>query len=315
MKGLVYTRRGAVELLDVPEPTPGPGEVVADVMAVGICGSDIHGVRDGGLMRVPPLIMGHELSVRTGSGTYAVNPMVSCGACPQCQAGNDQLCVSREIIGITRAGGFAERVAVPSALLVELPPAATAVDGALVEPLAVAVHAVNLAAPDEGDRVAILGAGNIGLLAVSLARRRGATVTAVDPLPDRLALAQRMGATQVGPLLEGTYDAVVDAAGTAASRAAAIAHLRAGGHAVWLGNATAESGFDAQDLVRRQLRITGSAAYTAEEFREAAGMIDSIELDWVTVVGLDDGPEVFARLMAEKGRPELRVVIQPGARA
>src|SRR2546430_5873096 len=113
MRALVFTAPSVVELRDVDEPAPRPGEAVLDVAVAGICGSELHGVRTPGF-RIPPLIMGHEFAGTTPDGRrVAVNPLLSCGCCDRCRAGQTQLCWQRAIIGIHRPGGFAERVAVP----------------------------------------------------------------------------------------------------------------------------------------------------------------------------------------------------------
>jgi len=117
VRALVFTAPGTVQLLDVPEPDPGPGDVVVQVRAAGICGSELHGVRRPGF-RKPPLIMGHEFAGIGAEGeSVVVNPILSCGRCAQCQRGLRHVCEEREIIGVHRAGGFAERVAVPASAL------------------------------------------------------------------------------------------------------------------------------------------------------------------------------------------------------
>src|SRR2546430_3883506 len=160
-----------VELLDVPEPDPVPGDVLVQVRAAGICGSELHGARRPGF-RKPPLIMGHEFAGVSADGTAVViNPILSCGRCAECQRGLRNVCRNREIIGVHRAGGFAERVAVPASALRPLPPGLSWEAAALVEPAANAAHAWNqaggaLGAPGavraKGARVAVIGGGAIG---------------------------------------------------------------------------------------------------------------------------------------------------------
>src|SRR5215467_4825095 len=136
VKALVFTAPGTVELLDVPEPEPAPGEVVVEVRAAGICGSELHGARRPGF-RQPPLIMGHEFAgIGAGGEAVVVNPILSCGRCPECRRGLRHVC---------RAGGFAERVAVPASALRPLPPGMPWEAAALIEPAANAVHAWNQA--------------------------------------------------------------------------------------------------------------------------------------------------------------------------
>jgi threonine dehydrogenase-like Zn-dependent dehydrogenase len=125
MQALVYTGPLTLEMRDVPEPVAGEGEVVVEVDAVGICGSELEGFRSQSPFRVPPLIMGHELAGRRlDDGTpVAVNPLIACGRCDLCLRGARNICRRRTIVGIQRSGGFAERVAVPESACVALPEA------------------------------------------------------------------------------------------------------------------------------------------------------------------------------------------------
>ncbi|MFI5082897.1 MAG: zinc-binding dehydrogenase, partial [Streptosporangiales bacterium] len=248
VKALVFTAPGQVELLDVPEPDPAPGEVLVEVRAAGICGSELHGARHPGF-RQPPLIMGHEFAgIGAGGEAVVVNPILSCGRCAECRRGLRHVCREREIIGVHRAGGFAERVAVPASALRPLPAGLPWEAAALIEPAANAVHAWNQAGRAlgaggalgadgaRGARVAVIGCGAIGLLCAATALSGGAgRVEVTDLSPARLAAAQRLGAEVAGPGLSGEYDVVIDAVGSVATRAASVAHQRPGGVAVWLG--------------------------------------------------------------------------------
>ena len=130
MKALVFTAPGVVEIQEVPDVVAGDGEVVVHVDRAGICGSELHGIQTPGF-RVPPLVMGHEFVGRLDDGRrVAINPLTSCGECDLCRRGRTQLCRSRQLLGVHRAGGFAERVAVPQNAVHEIP-----------EPIANAVHA------------------------------------------------------------------------------------------------------------------------------------------------------------------------------
>jgi threonine dehydrogenase-like Zn-dependent dehydrogenase len=303
VKALVFTAPGTVELLDVPEPDPARGDVLVQVRAAGICGSELHGARRPGF-RKPPLIMGHEFAGVGADGTAVViNPILSCGRCAECQRGLRNVCRNREIIGVHRAGGFAERVAVPASALRPLPPGLSWEAAALVEPAANAVHAWNqaggaLGADATGARVAVIGCGAIGLLCAAMALSGGAgRVDVTDLSPDRLAAAQRLGAEAAGPSLSGEYDVVIDAVGSAATRAASVAHQRPGGVAIWLGLAGEEAGFDANALVRSEKRVLGSFAYRDEEFAHAMALIRDWDLTWAAGYPLVQGAEIFTGLM------------------
>jgi threonine dehydrogenase-like Zn-dependent dehydrogenase len=298
VKALVFTAPGTVELLDVPEPDPAPGDVLVQVRAAGICGSELHGALRPGF-RKPPLIMGHEFAgISAGGEAVVVNPILSCGRCEECQRGLRNVCREREIIGVHRAGGFAERAAVPASALHPVPPGLPWEAAALVEPAANAVHAWNRAGGAAGARVAVIGCGAIGLLCAAMALSGGAArVDVTDLSPARLAAAQRLGAAVAGRSLSGEYDVVIDAVGSAATRAASVAHQRPGGVAVWLGLAEEDAGFDANALVRSEKRVLGSFAYRDEEFAQAMALIGEWDLTWAAGYPLAAGAEIFTELM------------------
>jgi threonine dehydrogenase-like Zn-dependent dehydrogenase len=313
MRALVFTAPGEMELRTVAEPLGAAGSVVLDVRAAGICGSELHGFRAAGF-RTPPLVMGHEIAGTAPDGRrVVVNPLLSCGGCDRCLSGMRQVCRRRELVGVHRPGGFAERVAVPVHALHELPPGMSWQTAAMVEPLANAVHAWRLVDPDGGGRVAVVGAGAIGLVCLLWARRAGVEdVTVVDRSPQRLTLAERLGASTCSTALDGEYDTVLDAVGAAATRHAGVAHLRPGGTAVWLGLAQAEPGFDGNDLVRSEKRVVGSFAYTPGDFVEALGAAAGLDLGWTTAVGLEEARGVFMALADGAGEP-VKAVITPSA--
>jgi threonine dehydrogenase-like Zn-dependent dehydrogenase len=314
VKALVFTGPGQVELLDVPEPEPAPGEALVEVRAAGICGSELHGARRPGF-RQPPLIMGHEFAgTGTGGEAVVVNPILSCGRCAECRRGLRHVCREREIIGVHRAGGFAERVAVPASALRPLPPGLPWEAAALIEPAANAVHAWNLALGAVGvecRRVAVIGCGAIGLLCAATALSSGAgQVEVTDLSPARLAAAQRLGAEVADPGLSGQYDVVIDAVGSAATRAASVAHQRPGGVAVWLGLAGEETGFDGNALIRSEKRVVGSFAYRDEEFAQAMARIRYWDLTWAAGYPLAAAAEVFTGLM-NGGLDPLKALLRP----
>ena len=316
MRALVFTAPGTVEMLDVPEPDPGPGEVLVQVRAAGICGSELHGARHPGF-RQPPLIMGHEFAGTTAGGeAVVVNPILSCGHCDLCQRGLRNHCRERQIIGVHRAGGFAERVAVPASALRPVPPGLGWEAAALIEPAANAVHAWNqasgaLGTDAKGARVGVIGCGAIGLLCVAVALSSGAARVEVSDLaPARLAAALRLRAAVGGPGLEGEYDVVIDAVGSAATRAASVEHQRPGGMAIWLGLADSEPGFDASALVRSEKRVLGSFAYRDEEFAQATTMIREWDLAWAAGYPLAEGADVFTELMNGSLQP-VKALLRP----
>ncbi|GIH16169.1 alcohol dehydrogenase catalytic domain-containing protein [Rugosimonospora africana] len=317
MRALVFTGPGEVELQDVDRPRPDAGDVLLDVRAAGICGSELHGFRQPGF-RKPPLVMGHEFAGTTPEGRrVVVNPLVSCGQCDLCRSGRPQLCRNRELLGVHRPGGFAESVVVPATSLHELPPEMSWQTAAMVEPLANAVHAWHQLDPRGGvhatapGRVAIVGAGTIGLVCLLVARRHGlADVTVVDRSPQRLELARRLGATSTEPELAGEFDAVIDAVGSPVTRRAGIDRVRPGGTCVWLGLADPDPGFDGNALVRQEKRVVGSFAYSPDDFATALALAAELDLDWTTPVGLEQSREVFLALAGGAMEPVKAVIVQ-----
>lgn len=309
MKALVFTAPATLELLDVGEPEVAAGEVLVHVRAAGICGSELHGVRQPGL-RKPPLIMGHEFAGLTADGqAVVINPILSCGDCGQCQRGMRHICAKRQIIGVHRAGGFAERVAVPGSALRAMPPWLSFQAAAMVEPAANAVHAWNRAGAPAGARVAVIGCGAIGLLCVLAALAGGAGGVDVSDLsPSRVSVGRGLGASAGD--LSGDYDVVIDAVGTPATRRKSVAHQRPGGIAVWLGLAEEDAGFDANALVRGEKQVLGSFAYSDEEFIRVMTMLRDADLAWTASYPLTAGAEIFTGLM-NGGTHPVKALLRP----
>ncbi len=243
---LVARLHGAKDLRIGEEPVPvvGEGQSRVRVTAVGLCGSDLHWFEEGGIgeARVGerPLVLGHEFAGVIEGGPrhgqrVAVDPNIACEACAQCLSGNPNLCVRVEFAGNwTCDGGLREFVVWPSALLVPLPDSVSDVDGALLEPLGVAIHALDLAHMRLGMSVAVVGCGPIGLMLIQIARAAGASrVFAADPLPHRLAAAVRLGAD---PLPEDAdVDVAFEVGGTDSAVDSAIRAVRPGARVVLVG--------------------------------------------------------------------------------
>jgi threonine dehydrogenase-like Zn-dependent dehydrogenase len=305
VKALVWHGGQNLSYEDVAEPEPGPDEVVLDVELAGICGSDLHGYRGHPGPRVPPLVLGHEVVGSLAGERYAVYPLIGCGDCDRCAAGEDNLCADWRLLGMHRAGVFAERVLVPRRSLVPLPAGLDPRRAVLAEPLACCVGALGGEIPD---RVVVLGAGPIGLLTVFLAARAGAQVKAVDPVESRLETARLLGAAG----FDGPADLAVDAAGFEQTWAAAIDAVRAGGQVVVLGLGAAEGSFPMATLVRRAVRLRGQFAYTRAEFAEAVRILaeGDLDLSWTSGASLAEGAQAFASLV-ERPAEFSKVVLAP----
>jgi threonine dehydrogenase-like Zn-dependent dehydrogenase len=296
----------------VPEPAVDADEVLVEVKAVGICGSELEAFRRSDGLRTPPLVMGHEIAGRAQNGDLIViNPLLTCGACGFCVAGRRQLCPERQLVGIHRPGGFAERVVVPTTACHRINDALPPALAAFVEPLATGLHALSVlhrlgSAPS---RLAVIGAGAIGLATTLAALRAGLERIVVVDLESARRAAAHTLPVETSSELDGQYEAIVDAVGTPQTRAASLAHLTPGGAAVWLGLAVSNTIIGANDLVRRELRISGSYAYDDADFKAAISLATDVPPTWIEEVPLHDAAARFAQLAASPStRPKTVIV-------
>lgn len=313
MEALIYREHGLLEVGDSAEPCVTPGTELIHVRAVGICGSELESFANRSPVRVPPLIMGHEIAgVRDSDGVaVAINPIISCGHCDLCTRGRRNLCRQRAIVGIHCAGGYAERVVVPEACARPLPDGLSFVQGAFVEPLGNAVHALRLALQHDPmpRRVGIIGAGALGVACVVAAVNRGvADLMVADPSPERRCTASAAGATDVAARLAGEFDIIIDAVGAAPTRADSVELLRPGGVTVWIGLHGPDAGFDSFDLVRQGKTVVGSFCYEDRDFDDARALAEKVSLAWFDQVPLARGAEAFTRLLGGPA-PHIKTVM------
>jgi 2-desacetyl-2-hydroxyethyl bacteriochlorophyllide A dehydrogenase len=331
MKALVYTAPNEVTYRDEPEPLAAAGDVVLEVEAAGICGSDMHAYHGRDPRRNPPLILGHELAARIADGPDAgtrvtVNPLVTCGRCEYCVTGRDNLCAHRTMIGMTRPGGFAERIAVPARTLIEIPQGMPARVAALTEPAATALHALNLAQramarPLPEARLLVIGGGAVGLLCALLAGTYGCRDLAVAEInPLRRGAAKAAGVLRVidaaepAALPHGLVDLVVDAVGAKATRDAALAAVKPGGVVVHIGLADWASEIDMRKLTLAEITLIGTYTYSTADLRAtvaalAAGAFGALE--WVEERTLSAGAGAFADLDAGRSAAA-KILLRPG---
>jgi len=303
MKALSYDGAGGVRLIDAPEPVAAPGEVLIDVSQAGICGTDLGAVRTGRPAIAKGTILGHEFAGRRrDTGTrVTVNPIVGCGICEKCRAGNTNLCSDRLVIGVHRHGAFAPRVAVPAVNIVDIGNLSDR-QAAMIEPIATALHAVLLAGSIA--RVAVLGAGAIGLSALFVLRMLGAQdVTVSDIIPEKLAHAATAGANTMIGRLSGTYEATIDCVGASETRTDAVECLRPGGTAVLVGLHAAELSLRAGPLIAGEKTIRGSFAYSTNEFARAVQMANQFDEPWVWETPFDRSEAAFSELLTGRGDP------------
>lgn len=353
MKALVLTAPSRLEFTDFPDPVPAEDEVLLRIHACGICGSDLHGWDGSSGRRRPPLIMGHEAAGEvlaagprvTGwraGDRVTFDSTVFCGSCRYCAAGAVNLCERRRVVGVSpedyrQHGAFAERLALPARILHRLPDGLPYAEAALVEPVAIAVHAVQRwreaararGTRPEGATTVVVGAGMIGLLVIQALRWAGAReIIAVDLADNRLALAARLGATrtvnsgQADALAAVTAataglgaDAVFEVVGFTPTVNLALALVRRGGACVLVGNlAPRTQDFPLQAVVTKELALLGSCASAGEYplcldliARGVIAVRPLIEAE----VPLAEGAAWFARLTAKDGGRHLKVILRP----
>lgn len=337
MKALVYTAPKTLEFREWPEPELEPGDALVRVRAVAVCGSDLHGWLGHSRGRVPPLVLGHEVAgvveeVRDASAAVksgdrvAVYPLIGCEQCEYCKSGRDYICRHRKVLGLHVHGGLAEYLKIPAKNLYPLPEKRDFTEGALIEPFACGVHAVEIAQPDRGP-AAILGAGPIGIMTLQAARQMNfPEIAVVEVNPHRAEQARKLGADLIVNAKDPDSFAqlerffgedgcfvVFDAAGFAATRRFALRLVRTGGLVVSSGLGDQESPLDYVDLIRRELRLGGTFAYDRRAFQKASEWVAAGRLnlnEWVSEAPLAEGQALFEDLT----RPDstrVKVVLKP----
>ena len=343
MEALVLEEARGLHLRNVPRPVLGPHDVLIQVKACGICGSDVHGYDGSTGRRIPPLIMGHEAAgviteVGSAVGSFApggrvtFDSTVSCGDCRFCRTGDVNLCENRQVLGVScgdyrRNGAFAEYVSVPEHIVYSLPDAFPYEKAALIEAVSIAVHAAKITDIQQGSTAVVIGAGMIGLLAIQAFKYYGcAKVFAVDLEQSKLDLARSLGAAEtflardpdlfakLNAATDGTgIDIAVEVVGAQPSVTTAIEAVRRGGTVTLIGNLSPKVEIPLQVVVTRQLRLLGSCA-SAGEYRECIALMESgaIHVDPLisAVAPLREGAEWFDRLYTRE--PGLmKVILKP----
>jgi L-iditol 2-dehydrogenase len=344
MKALVLEAYNHLVYEDVPEPTIADDEVLIEVKACGICGSDVHGMDGSTGRRIPPIIMGHEAAGvirevgpavngwRTGE-RVTFDSTIYCGECYYCRGGQVNLCENRRVLGVSpgtyrQHGAFAEFVAVPARILYRLPDAVSFVQAAMLEPLSVAFHAVSLPKIKLGDSAVVVGAGMIGLLVIRALRLAGCgQIIAVDLDETRLAAARTFGADvglisgpdvpgQVQGMTEGRgADLGFEVVGVTAAVQTALASVRKGGSLTLVGNLSPLVELPLQSVVTRQVTLYGSCAssgeYPACIEMLARGAVDVGPLV-SAVAPLSEAAGWFERLYRREAGL-MKVIVEPGA--
>ncbi|NUM47187.1 MAG: alcohol dehydrogenase catalytic domain-containing protein [Anaerolineales bacterium] len=304
-----------------------PDSVLLKVKSVGVCGSDLHGYTGQSGRRVPPLIMGHEVTaevIEVGEAVrnlppgsrVAIQPVEFCGVCPQCLAGRRNVCEKRRLMGMNAPGAYAEYVTWSASNLFQLPDTLSYEDGALTEPLSVAVHAVSLAHIKLYDTALVVGAGPIGLLTLAVLKLTGLSRIAVSDTSDaRLEVARALGAqVTINPIRQnprqvvneftngGGVDLAFEAVGISATAQQSLEVTRNNGTVVWIGNNQRLIEIDMQAIVTRELRVIGSYGMNDEDFQRSLRLLADGQIPTGQLINrrasLDEGPALFDQLLA-----------------
>jgi L-iditol 2-dehydrogenase len=343
MQALLLSEYNHLEVKELPKPELGRNELLIQVAACGICGSDVHGYDGSTGRRIPPIVMGHEAAgivAEVGSEVVGFRPgdrvtfdsTVYCGRCEYCLQGDVNLCNERQVIGVSckefrREGAFAEYLAVPARIVYRLPDSFSFAEAAMLEAVSVALHGVAVSEIQGGETVLVIGAGMIGLLLLQAARAAGCSrIFVADLDATRLALAVNLGADHTflataasltDEVLRATggkgVDLVLEAVGCEETIVTAIDCTRKGGTVTLVGNISPQIKLPLQKVVSRQIRLQGSCA-SAGEYPQAIELIASgkIKVDRLitAVAPLRDGPSWFERLHARE--PNLmKIVLDP----
>lgn len=347
MRAAVVHGSGDIRVEARPVPEPGPGEVLIQVMAAGVCGSDA-GVYAAVPESMPldhehpvthhrgPLILGHEFAgeiVATGplvperrlGALCACGAGVSCGACRHCRQGRTNLCQSYFTLGWARDGGLAEFVAAPATICLDVDGLGLAADtAALAQPMAIAVHAVRRGRVATGDRVVVIGAGGIGVFAAFVAAQYGAEVTVLDLDSARLRVAAELGAAQTiavgaGEALEPDFaaDVVLEVSGSGGGFRNAAALIGRGTRVVTVGVQPPRE-VDLGALLFHEAELLGTVAHVCgEDLPEAVRLLARHAGSWADVapvaITLEELVERGLRPILDREGGRIKTLIDPAA--
>ncbi len=320
MKALVYTGVEELTYRDEKDPVDKEGESILQVHASGICGSDMHAYHGKDERRVPPLILGHEVSGKILNGKFkdksaVLNPLITCGKCEYCENKREHLCPNRVLLGMNRPyerqGAFAELITVPDTNIYDVPDKLDIKEAAVAEPTAVSLHAVLMAENSSKKnlgacRTLVQGAGAIGLLcSLILSRIKGnLDITISDPNNLRLKECSKyVDAKFVGPndkeVKPDSFDLVFDTVGLEVSRQQAISVIKPGGIIIHIGLTQPSGEFNFRKATLQEITFIGTYCYTNEDFRQTIQILankDIGNLDWIEYRDLKKGAEAFKQI-------------------
>jgi threonine dehydrogenase-like Zn-dependent dehydrogenase len=320
MHALVYTGIQKLAYREEKNPKIINGESIVKVFASGICGSDMHAYHGKDNRRIPPLILGHEISGTIEKGKFAgkkviLNPLITCGICDYCTNGREHLCDKRIILGmnkpIERQGGFAEYVSIPDKNIYELPKSLDIKEAPIAEPTAVALHAVELgekeiSKPLKNSTALIIGGGAIGLLSgLILSKVKYCKeIVIVDPNEKRLGQCSRyLEAESVKPdsksITDDRFDIVFDTVGMEVTRQQAIRAVKPGGVIIHIGLTHSGGSFDFRKATLQEVTFIGTYCYTNKDFEKTLDILSNKQigsLDWIEYRELKDGFGAFKEI-------------------
>ena len=320
MRALVYTDIQKLIYREENNPKSIKGESIIKVSASGICGSDMHAYHGKDNRRIPPLILGHEISGVIKEGKNAgkevvLNPLITCGKCDYCKKEKEHLCSNRIILGmnrpIERQGGFAEFVSIPERNIYNLPSGLTIKEAPIAEPTAVALHAVELGEKSMSKdinetKALIIGGGAIGLLCGLILSKvkKCNDIVIVDPNNKRLKECSKyLDAITVDPknkvITENTYDIVFDTVGLETTRLQAIKAIKPGAIIIHIGLTQQSGDFDFRKTTLQEITFIGTYCYTNKDFKKTLDILSNKELgslDWIEYRNLKDGAKAFKEI-------------------
>ena len=334
--------RGAnrtLEVMEVPTPSPGPGEVLVRVVGCGMCHTDLHYLDHGvKTFKEPPIILGHEAAgtvekLGDGSGDVAegdrvlIPAVLSCGTCRYCRRGRENICDNLVMLGNNMDGAYAEFVVVPASQLIAVPASIPLERASIIaDAVSTPYHAVkHRGRVQPGDIVAVVGCGGVGLNVVQCATLAGARVIAIDVSEQRLDIARTLGAVEtvnpneveridrhVRKLTDGGVDVAFEAIGNPKTMRVAFSLLRRGGRLCVIGYSADEVTLSAAKLMYFELEVVGSLGCGAGEYPEIIGLVEAgrLRLDIIVsgCIPLDDINDGFDRLRRGEG---VRWVVTP----
>jgi (R,R)-butanediol dehydrogenase/meso-butanediol dehydrogenase/diacetyl reductase len=353
MQAIVYHDNKDIRLEDIPEPSPGPGEVKLRITNTSICATDIeewqfgplwvqHGSPNAITGKQTPLVLGHETSghiVELGEGVddvaigdrCAVNTILTCGTCFWCLRGQQAVCPNMAVAGFMADGGLAEFMVWPADKMVMLPDSVSDVEAPLLEPTTVAVHGVRRSGVKPGDNVAVIGCGTVGLLTLQAFKAAGARVIAIDVRKQSLDLATELGADEVinsqdeqaaaAKLLELTDDVgpdiVAETAGAKETPRMAIEWTRRGGTALLIGIYSTTPEINFNNVVGPEVTVIGSVATSPGDLEAAVELVSQGKINVKPLISatvpLRRAIEDGFERMLDPNKEVFRIVIQPGS--